>query len=260
MAITITPVTAANSNFGPLGSAAWAAGMQFGGLTAGRIPYPSSATALTDSANFMWEADVTAGKGLTLASGTATTQVSNILASQTWNAAGVTFTGWKFTITDTASAAGSLAMQILGGASGTTSLFSLSKGGIGSFEGSVATNGNILAGFPTAANNLKISVFSDTGSQGITLGISSDVNFNRISAGLAAIGTGAAGSFAGRLKLTSAIAAGVAISALNAAPTTGEIQSVTDALAPVIGNAVAAGGAAKALVWYNGAQWTVVSI
>lgn len=87
-----------------------------------------------------------------------------------------------------------------------------------------------------------------------------DIYLNRISAGLASFGTAAGTGFAGRLKLTSIIAAGVAVGSLNAAPTTGEIQSVTDALAPAAGAAVAAGGAAKALVWYNGAQWTVIGV
>ena len=72
---------------------------------------------------------MTVGAGALITAGTATTDVQALSATQTWNASGVTFTGWKFTITDTASAAGSLAMQILGGASGTTSLFKVTKGG-----------------------------------------------------------------------------------------------------------------------------------
>ena len=71
----------------------------------------------------------TAGAGPAITAGTATTDVQALSATQTWNASGVAFTGWKFTITDTASAAGSLAMQILGGAAGTTNLISVSKGG-----------------------------------------------------------------------------------------------------------------------------------
>lgn len=72
----------------------------------------------------------TAGIGPSITAGTATTDVNALSATQTWNAAGVAFTGIKYTITDTASAAGSLAMQILGGASGTTNLMSLNKDGI----------------------------------------------------------------------------------------------------------------------------------
>ncbi len=111
-----------------------------------------------------------------------------------------------------------------------------------------------------------LSLYGSGGSPGIRFTAatnaenSQDWSISRLAAGLGGIGTGALGSFAGRLKLTSAIAAGVAVGSLNAAPTIGEIQSVTDALAPVAGAAVAAGGAAKALVWYNGAQWTVIGV
>lgn len=69
------------------------------------------------------------GGGFAITAGIATTDVNALSATQTWNASGVTFTGWKFTITDTASAAGSLAMQILGGASGTTNLLTVTKNG-----------------------------------------------------------------------------------------------------------------------------------
>ena len=55
---------------------------------------------------------------LTLTGGTVTTSTPVIDATQTWNAAGVTFTGIKFNVTDTASAAGSLLMDLqVGGAS-----------------------------------------------------------------------------------------------------------------------------------------------
>ena len=49
--------------------------------------------------------------------------------AQTWNDAGVTFVGLKMVITDTASAAGALPIQVLGGAAGTTVLLTLDKNG-----------------------------------------------------------------------------------------------------------------------------------
>lgn len=51
---------------------------------------------------------------------------------------------------------------------------------------------------------------------------------------------------------------GVAIASLPASPLVGMIMRVTDSLVPVIGNTVSAGGAAPALVWYNGTNWTVI--
>ena len=44
---------------------------------------------------------------VTMTGGTVTTSTPLIDATQTWNAAGVTFTGWKLNVTDTASASGS---------------------------------------------------------------------------------------------------------------------------------------------------------
>ena len=53
--------------------------------------------------------------------------------------------------------------------------------------------------------------------------------------------------------------AGVVIASLPT-PATGMVARVTNALAPAIGTAVAGGGAAQALVWYNGANWTVIGV
>lgn len=52
----------------------------------------------------------------------------------------------------------------------------------------------------------------------------------------------------------------VAVASLPGSPAIGMAASVSDALAPVAGAAVSAGGSAKALVWYNGAQWTVIGV
>lgn len=59
--------------------------------------------------------------------GTVIVSTPTIDASQTWNAAGVTFTGWKLNITDTASATASklIDLQV-----GSTSLFSINKAGL----------------------------------------------------------------------------------------------------------------------------------
>jgi hypothetical protein len=52
---------------------------------------------------------------------------------------------------------------------------------------------------------------------------------------------------------------GVAVASLPT-PSTGMIARVTDANAPVIGTTVAGGGAAYALVNYNGSNWTVIGV
>ncbi len=61
---------------------------------------------------------------LTITGGTVTANTPVVDATQTWNSSGTTFTGIRFDVTDTASAAGSLLMDLrVGGAS----RFSVSK-------------------------------------------------------------------------------------------------------------------------------------
>jgi hypothetical protein len=43
-------------------------------------------------------------------------------------------------------------------------------------------------------------------------------------------------------------------------PSTGMMARVTDATMPIVGSTVVGGGAAAALVWYNGANWTVIGV
>ncbi len=202
MSISITHGTAADGTFSAAGAAAWNASHSFSGLTAGQIPYPSSATALTDSSGFTY------------------TTVGGLLATSS-QASGVVLT---------------LTSQY-----GTTSF---TRGGA-----TLQISSPLIISASTLAN-----AFIELNTAG-----GSRSNIATLAAGLVGIGSTAAG-FDGRLKLTSAIHAAVAIGSLNASPTAGEIQSVNDALVPVIGNAVAASGAAFALVCWNGAQWTVIGV
>ena len=50
------------------------------------------------------------------------------------------------------------------------------------------------------------------------------------------------------------------VATLPATPLTGMIARVTNALAPATGATVVGGVAAQALVWYNGANWTVIGV
>ena len=56
------------------------------------------------------------------------------------------------------------------------------------------------------------------------------------------------------------IVTALTVATLPGTPLTGMMARVTDALAPVVGVTVAAGGAAQALCWYNGANWTVIGV
>lgn len=74
----------------------------------------------------------------TLAAGSITASAP-VAVTQTWNNAGVTFKGMTVTVTDTNSAAGSLLMDLL---TGSTSEFSVTKTGIGTFNSSVIVGPN----------------------------------------------------------------------------------------------------------------------
>lgn len=98
-----------------------------------------------------------AGEGFKITAGTATTDVAALSITRTNNNAAVA-TGVQIAYTDTTSAAGFLALQILGGASATTNLFSVGK------TGTIKTPGPIDSG---AAANL---VLSYNGTPTLTIG------------------------------------------------------------------------------------------
>lgn len=86
--------------------------------------------------SYTFTSDTTQGlaKGcLVLGQGTLTAAAAALSTTATWNNAAITFDHLKAVITDTASAAGSLVINIKGGASGTSNLFSVDKNGSGAF-------------------------------------------------------------------------------------------------------------------------------
>lgn len=138
--------------------------------TAGALLYSSDATTLAQDANLKWEAGVTAGKGLTRAAGTATTDVSADTLTRTNNGASVGQTApwvsWDFT--DTSSHASSLAFRIRGGASATTNLFSIDKSGAGVFGSSGAGRWKATIGNLRYLNGLNdaLTIFETNDSTG----------------------------------------------------------------------------------------------
>lgn len=56
------------------------------------------------------------------------------------------------------------------------------------------------------------------------------------------------------------VVTGLTVATLPGTPTVGMIARVTDASAPAVGSIVAGGGAAAALVWYNGTNWRVIGV
>jgi len=70
----------------------------------------------------------------------------------------------------------------------------------------------------------------------------------------------AAGTGTVKINSVAEVAVSSTVAGLPTAPTVGMIARVTDATAPVVGSTVTGGGAAAALVWYNGASWTVLGV
>mgnify|MGYP001581088305 CR=1 FL=1 len=156
------------------------------GLTADAILFASDATTLAQASGLKW--GPTAGLGLQLAAGTATTDVNALSITQTMNAAAVNFTGSKWIFTEGASgtAAGTLLFDILYGTSGgEVSKFSITK------AGRVSTSELSLSGHLYTVDG-----------QMWKLGTTTDTGISRVSAGVIGIGTGAVGSVAGTLSLT----------------------------------------------------------
>jgi hypothetical protein len=56
------------------------------------------------------------------------------------------------------------------------------------------------------------------------------------------------------------VVTGLTVATLPSSPAVGMIARVTNALAPAMGVTVVGGGAAAALVWYNGANWSVIGV
>lgn len=153
------------------------------------------------------------GSGPYTTAGTATTDVQAGSFTQTWNNSGVTFTGIKYNVTDTASNASSLLMDLQVGG---TSQFKVAKaGGNITLAGSNAyinsTSGSLQLGagastYVFGIYSTSVALLGSTGvlgwSSGVTYNTTPDTGLSRVSAGLLAVGNGTAGDFTGKLQLT----------------------------------------------------------
>jgi hypothetical protein len=107
--------------------------------------------------------------------GIITTSAPAFEGTQTWNAGGIAFTGMKLNVTDTASAVGSLLMDLQAG---------------GVTQASLTKNGqlDVLGSLRTLGGNVRVT----TNSGLISIGTSSDVVLNRDAANTLALRNGAA--------------------------------------------------------------------
>lgn len=178
------------------------------GLGTNQLLYSTDATTLAQSSGLTFD-----GSTFTIAAGTVTTDIALLSLTRTNNNAAVA-TGVKIVYTDTTSAAGFLPFQILGGAAATTNCLSVGKTGDLSIGGGISTIGQISVGASAAigiwnSTNLRIPSGEYFGwSSAADNSALSDVNLSRLAAGSLALGTGAANSFAGSLKLTNVTAVG----------------------------------------------------
>ena len=129
-----------------------AIGAAVGSGTAYRLLYVDASGNLGQVAGLTF-GGAAAGTGLALPAGTATTAVSPLAVTQTLNNAGILFPGATLTYTATAFAANSLALNILGGAAGTSPLFA------------VLQSGNVGIGTTSPTSSLTVNT---TGTNAIT--------------------------------------------------------------------------------------------
>lgn len=111
---------------------------------------------------------------LSITGGTATANAPVLNATQTWNNAAVTFTGWQFNVTDTASNAASLLLNLQVGG---VSQFRVRKDGQLAFNGDLVINPNDINLRATAANGVLIN------STGVSIGEQSAIFFRDVPSG-----------------------------------------------------------------------------
>ena len=197
----------------------------------------------------------------TLTGATITTSQPVLDLAQTWNAGGVTFTGLKLNATDTASAAGSLLMDLQVGG---TSRFNIGKSGLVTF----ATTGGTMTIGPAGIDVgtfglLKVAAISFGGSNDLQIGRRTGANLrlgtsdaaapvaqtlsvqsvvagttNTAGANLTITGSQGTGTGAGGSIIFQVALAGSSGTAQNALSTALTISSTTDA---TFANAVSAG-------------------
>lgn len=153
-------------------------------------------------------------RALTLTGATVTTSTPLLDLSQTWNAGGVAFSALELNVTDTASASGSLLLDLRVGGS---SKFSVTKAGavmspssifgssiIANTGGSLLSKSGAFAGVQLYASADGSAVLQNyAGTAFSVLALNTDSGISRLAAASLAIGNGTAGDYSGKLTLGS---------------------------------------------------------
>jgi len=220
-------------------------------------------------------------RSLTMTGATVTTSKPILDLSQTWNAGAVTFTAAKINVTNTASAAGSLLMDLQVGG---TSQFSVRKDGYIQMKGN-GTNwsfdaGSITGNFTFGTLGTNYLTFDWAGNARLASIIifgwsavagsanATDTGFARNAAGIVEVNNGTANTYRD-LKLRNLLAGGgngsyiqtpsMTVANLAAAATAGAGARafVTDATATTFLSTVSGGGANKVPVVSDGSNWLI---
>jgi hypothetical protein len=108
--------------------------------------------------------------------------------------------------------------------------------------------------YTDASNYVRASLSSS--STAVTLAAeTAGTGADNIPLNLTAAGTGTV-----KVNSVAEVVVSSTVAGLPAAPVVGMLTRVTDATAPAVGVTVVGGGAAAALVWYNGANWSVIGV
>jgi len=121
---------------------------------------------------------------ITLTQGTITADAPQLNGSVTWNNSGVTFTGWKLNVTDTASASASLLMDLQVGG---TSQFKVNKAGVGTLIGVLTSGGIVTTGSSAVAAGGNVFVGASDNTKSILFGTATDVILARDAANTLAL-------------------------------------------------------------------------
>lgn len=184
---------------------------------------------------------------VTLDGGTIIADSPVLTLQETWNNVAVTFTGFKINITDTASAVGSLAIDVRVGG---TSKFNVEKSGAAVF---LANSFAFTTAFNLVSWNNGLIGWSSSG--GISTTSAPDAAFARKATKIIEINSGVAGTYVG-----TALSTGVqTVAQLPAAATAGAgARSMVSDANSVVFNAAAVGGGANIMpVFSNGIGWFI---
>jgi hypothetical protein len=166
-------------------------------------------------------------------------------------------TRWMFAGSEFRVASGNSIGWAEGAATTTSADLQIHRDGNGILAQRRTTNAQtfrVYGTFTDASNHVRAALSST--STAVTLAAeTAGTGADDIPLNLTAAGTGTI-----KVNSVAEVVVSSTVAGLPAAPVVGMLTRVTDATAPAVGSTVAGGGAAAALCWYNGANWSVIGV